>query len=225
MRHEASWFSPLIWLSMLGLAFVCGLVVMGQAFETRVFMFDDRSLRVSADYSAELRLAQAAPIAPVDSAVISDTVRDLIAEQEQAPLLSLFLSTPTIVAEPRPSRTATPVAVRLPPATPGPTSAIVLLPVGPGPTSPNPPVSSPGPAIDPNPHGPRATRVPTHTPTHVPTRTPLPTATPRPSNTATPRPTHTATPWPTSVPPTETPTELPPPPTETPTEVGVPPSA
>ena len=98
MRSDSSWFSPLVWLVMLGLAFVCGLFVMGQAFETHVLLLDDRALRVSADYSADPLIVRVAEIPPVSSAVISDTVRDLIAEQVQASLMASLLATPTSAA-------------------------------------------------------------------------------------------------------------------------------
>src|SRR5215210_9311956 len=100
MRRERGWASAAVWLVLLAFAFACGMLVVGHAFDTRVLVLSTRSLRLSADYSADARLAREQKIAPVDSAVISDTVRDLIIEQTQAPLLVLAqtpgLLTPTL---------------------------------------------------------------------------------------------------------------------------------
>src|SRR3954451_12945130 len=89
MRRERGWTSVAVWLVLLAFAFACGVLVVGQAFDTRVLALTGHSLRISADYSADARLARDQKIAPVDSAVISDTRRDLIVEQTQVPLLLL----------------------------------------------------------------------------------------------------------------------------------------
>ncbi len=205
MRRESMWISPLVWLAMLGLAFVCGLVVMSQAFETHVFLLDDRALRVSADYGADPRIVQEAQIPPVDSAVISDTVRDLIAEQAQAPLLSMFLSTPTVVASPSPGRTPTTMLAHQPSVTPvaAPVTAVAASPTN----------TDLGPGQLPAATATRSVNRPTRTP--LPTSTPLPTRTPRPTSTATPRPSATPTDVPTATP-TDVPTAIP---TDVPTAI------
>ena len=73
MRRERGWTSAAVWLVLLAFAFACGVLVVGQAFDTHVLALTGRSLRLSADYSADARLAREQKIAPVDSAVISDT--------------------------------------------------------------------------------------------------------------------------------------------------------
>ena len=75
MRRESSWTSVAVWLVLLAFAFACGALVIGQAFDRRVLALTGHSLRLSADYSADARLAREQKIAPVDSAVISDTVQ------------------------------------------------------------------------------------------------------------------------------------------------------
>src|SRR6476660_1242238 len=112
MRREPGWTSVAVWLVLLAFAFACGVLVVGQAFDTRVLALTGHSLRLSADYSADARLAREQKIAPVDSAVISDTVRDLIIEQTQAPLLVLVQTPGAMTPTPQPSsapaqRTAT----------------------------------------------------------------------------------------------------------------------
>src|SRR5215217_1982601 len=108
MRREPGWTSAAVWLVLLAFAFACGVLVVGQAFDTRVLALTGHSLRLSADYSADARLAREQKLAPVDSAVISDTVRDLIIEQTQAPLL-LLVQTPGAIT---PTLRLTSTAVR-----------------------------------------------------------------------------------------------------------------
>jgi hypothetical protein len=105
MRRESSWTSVAVWLVLLAFAFACGALVIGQAFDTRVLALTGHSLRLSADYSADAQLAREQKIAPVDSAVISDTVRDLIVEQTQAPLLLLVQTPGAMTPTLRPTRT------------------------------------------------------------------------------------------------------------------------
>ena len=57
MRREPGWASTAVWLVLLAFAFACGVLVVGQAFDTRVLALTGRSLRLSADYSADPRLA------------------------------------------------------------------------------------------------------------------------------------------------------------------------
>ena len=102
MRRERGWASVAVWLVLMAFAFACGVLVVGQAFDTRVLALTGHSLRLSADYSADARLAREQKIAPVDSAVISDTVRDLIIEQTQAPLLVLAQTPGVLAPTPRP---------------------------------------------------------------------------------------------------------------------------
>ena len=102
MRRESGWTSVAVWLVLLAFAFACGVLVVGQAFDTRVLALTARSLRLSADYSADPRTLREQRIAPVDSAVISDTVRDLVIEQTQAPLLVLAQTPGVLAPTPRP---------------------------------------------------------------------------------------------------------------------------
>src|SRR5215213_3907658 len=105
MRRESGWTSVAVWLVLLAFAFACGTLVIGQAFDTRVLALTGHSLRLSADYSADPRLVREQKIAPVDSAVISDTVRDLIIEQTQVPLLLLVQTPDAQTPMLRPTRT------------------------------------------------------------------------------------------------------------------------
>src|SRR5262245_46699006 len=98
MRREPGWTSAAAWLVLLAFAFACGVLVVGQAFDARVLALASRSVRLSADYSADPRVAREQKIAPVDSAVISDTVRDLLDEQIQAPLV-LLAQTPVLLVQ------------------------------------------------------------------------------------------------------------------------------
>src|SRR5947209_3424945 len=104
MRREPGWTSVAVWLVLLALALVCGVAVIGQAFDTGVLAMTSRSLRYSADYSAEPRAVRVQQIAPVDSAVIGDTVKDLVAEQVQASLLDFARTPVAIPPRPRPQR-------------------------------------------------------------------------------------------------------------------------
>src|SRR5215217_7414687 len=115
MRREPGWTSAAVWLVLLAFAFACGVLVVGQAFDTRVLALTGHSLRLSADYSADARLAREQKLAPVDSAVISDTVRDLIIEQTQAPLLLLVQTPGAMTPTKRPAGTP----VRLTPTATG----------------------------------------------------------------------------------------------------------
>ncbi|HEU5104019.1 MAG TPA: hypothetical protein VFU22_33615 [Roseiflexaceae bacterium] len=221
MRRESGWTSVAVWLVLLAFAFACGVLVVGQAFDAKVLALTGRSLRLSADYSADPRVAREQKIAPVDSAVISDTVRDQILEQTQAPLI-IFAHTPVILSPtPRPflappQRTATPtraVASATATAQSEPLTATATLES----------IAAPPDERDTN--RPRATR----TPTRVPALPPPPTVRPsRPIATSTARP--VAEPDSTAVPPTNTPvppTDTPVPPTDTPvppTDTPVPPT-
>src|ERR1700752_247773 len=104
MRRERGWASAAVWLVLLALAFVCGVLVIGQAFDTSVLAMSGRTLRLSADYSDDPRGLREQKIAPVDSAVISDTVRDLIAEQAQEPLLAIAGTPVALARTPPPLR-------------------------------------------------------------------------------------------------------------------------
>jgi hypothetical protein len=216
MRRERGWTSVAIWLVLLAFAFACGVLVVGQAFDTRVLALTERSLRLSADYSADTRLARMQKIASVDSAVIGDTVRDLIIEQTQAPLLSLA-QTPGVLDPTRQplsapaQRTATRVAASV-------TATATAEYQAPTPTI----ESIAAPPDEREPSSPRPGARPTRTPS------PQPSATLRPNTTATARPIIVSTSTP--VPPTDTPippTDTPVPPTDTsipPTDTPVPPT-
>ena len=214
MRYERGWTSVAVWLVLLAFAFACGVLVVGQAFDTRVLALTGHSLRLSADYSADARLAREQKIAPVDSAVISDTVRDMSIEQAQAPLL-LLVQTPSALM---PTLRPTGAQVRLRP------TATQLVPsvVAAAPAEVQPPTptieSIAAPPDEREPSSPRPTRTPTRTPV------PQPSATLRPTATATTPPITVSTsapqpPTDTPVPPTDTPvppTDTPVPPTDTP---------
>ncbi|MEO7911777.1 MAG: hypothetical protein ABIV47_19190 [Roseiflexaceae bacterium] len=197
MRREQGWTGVAVWLILLTFAFACGMLVVSHAFDTRVLAFSARTLRLSADYSADARLAREQKIAPVDSAVISDTVRDMIIEQTQAPLLVLAQTpgglTPTLRPIIAPIR-LTPTTTRLAPSVTITATAELLLP-----TSTAPSIAAP-----PDEREPSSSRS-----TPRPTNTPLPTATLRPATTPTLRPSFvpTSTPLPTDtpIPPTSTP--------------------
>ena len=87
MAREADWVSPIIWVVLLGVAFLVGLLLIGRAFASNMLVVHDITLRVSADYSADPRSVQIAQVPVVDSAVISETQRDLLVEQTPVPLL------------------------------------------------------------------------------------------------------------------------------------------
>src|SRR5215213_9593814 len=217
MRREQSWIGVAIWLVLVVFAFACGMLVVSHAFDTRVLVLSARSLRISADYSADARLTRAQKIAPVDSAVISDTVRDLIVEQTQAPLLLLVQTPGALTPTKRPAGTP----VRLTPTATGlvlnvaATATAEYQPLTPTDTS----IAAP-----PDEREPSSSRS-----TPRPNRTPLPTATLRPTNLATTGPILVAPSTP--IPPTSTPmppTSTPVPPTSTPvppTSTPVPPTA
>ncbi|HJZ46860.1 MAG TPA: hypothetical protein VKE41_06825, partial [Roseiflexaceae bacterium] len=200
MLRERGWTSLTVWLVLLAFAFACGVLVVGQAFELRVPTLTGRSLRLSADYSADPRLVREQKIAPVDSAVISDTVNDLIVEQTEAPLL-ILAQTPILIAP-----TPRPVGV---PIRPTATATLPLASVIAAATAENhaPAATAASIAAPPDERGPssaRPTRSPTRTPLRPPVATLRPVAAPTtrplvvPSNTPV-RPTNTP------VPPTDTP--------------------
>ncbi len=201
MRRDRGWASAAIWLVLLAFAFACGVLVVGQAFDTRVLALTGRSLRLSADYSADARLAREQKLAPVDSAVISDTVRDLIIEQTQAPLLVLALTPGVLDITPQPlsasaQRTATRVAASV-------TATAIAEYQAPTPTIER--IAAPPDEREPS--SPQPTSRPTRTPS------PPPGATLRPTATATARPIIGSTsapvrPTDTPVRPTDTPVPL-----------------
>ena len=178
MRRERGWSSAAVWLVLLAFAFACGVLVVGQAFDTRVLALSGRSLRLSADYSADPRTVREQKIAPVDSAVISDTVRDLIIEQTPAPLLVLAQTPGLLEATTQPlsvpiQRTATRVA------------ASVTAPATAEYQAPTPTVESVAAPLNEHDNSrPRPTRTPTRTRTDTPTLTRTPSLTP-PAPTAT----------------------------------------
>ena len=219
MRREIDWSGAAIWLVLLAFAFVCGLLVIGQAFDTTVLASASRPLRISADYRADPRAARVQQIPPLESAVISDTLRDLIAEQTRGPLLGLALPTPAsptpgprrsptaqVTQSPRPIVAAT----ATPKQSPGDSAPIA------GPARSTPSARSPG--------TPRPTRLPR--PAQAPADAPLP-ATAQPTSAVSPQPTSTtaaratstlpAIPASTPVPPTDTPA----PPTDIPASPAV----
>ena len=226
MRPDANWFNPIVWLMMLAVALVCGLIVIGQAFETHIYLIDDYSLQVSADYSADPPVVRVAQIAPVSSDVISDTVRDLVAEQAQAPLLGMLLTEPTETPL-QVANTPTLSLARRPTATPTIGAAVPVTASSPAPSATSIPLEL---AVEPgrptsSSSRPSRTSVPVYstsapvynTPVPTSTRAPRPTATARPTSTA--RPTVAPTALPTAVPtalPTSTPTDIP---TATPTDI------
>jgi hypothetical protein len=223
MRREQSWIGVTIWLVLVAFAFACGMLVVSHAFDRPVLVLSARSLRLSADYSADARLVREQKIAPVDNAVISDTVRDLIIEQTQAPLL-LLVQTPGALT---PTKRSTGTPVRLTPTATG-----LVLNVTATATAENQPLTPTETSIaaapdEREPSGPRATP--------RSNRTALPTATFRPTSPTTAGPVIVSpnTPVPptnTPVPPTNTPvppTNTPVPPTDTPvppTDTPVPPT-
>jgi len=207
MRRESGWTSAAVWLVLLAFAFACGVLVVGQAFDTRVLALTGHSLRLSADYSADARLAREQKIAPVDSAVISDTVRDMIIEQTQVPLLLLIQTPGALTSTLR--LTSTPVRLT-------PTSTALVTNLTPSATveyqPPTPTIESIGaPPDEREPSSPRPTRTPTRTPLPQPSATLRPTAPattpPITVSTSAPQPpTYTAIPpTDTAIPPTYTP--------------------
>jgi serine/threonine-protein kinase len=238
MARRADWISNGILILLLGVAFLFGMVVVGEAFAENIPVLDSVMLRVSADYSADPRAVQVARVPKVDVAVIDDTQRDLIIEQTPVPVLGLE---PSATAGPtaRPSRTPTPLLARGVSPTPGLQNVL--------PSSQPDTASTPAPLLDATASEPvngdnRADHSGSSRPNAASTSTPvvgqfpdLP-ATARPS--ATTRPTGTAisatnTPVPptsTAIPPTNTPvppTDTPVPPTDTPvppTDTPVPPT-
>ncbi|MBK9712729.1 MAG: hypothetical protein IPO81_15665 [Kouleothrix sp.] len=210
MRHETRWSSAAIWMVVLLFALVCGLVVIGEAFDTRVVALGEAALRLSADYSSDPRDTNTLPIAPLDSAVIGDTARDLFAEQSRAPLLGMLFPTPASLA----SQTARPPFAR-PTLTPLGSLAVGLTATAQelAPTAALDEMAGLDPEGDSGIFGRRPRRAATPTPTRQPTSTP----TSRPTSTPTFRP--TARPTRTPEPPTftpEPPTFTPEPPTFTP---------
>jgi hypothetical protein len=245
MVREADWASAVVWLVLLGIAFLVGLMLVSQAFASNVIVLNDITLRVNADYSADPPAIQVAEVPVVNSAVISETQRDLI--MEQTPVLVLGLEiTPTATLTPQSTRTPTPMLVRVATATPRPlivssptegpldatfTPTLEQVPEAPvvGADQPNrnernrptaTPTRTPVPTST---QRPTATTRPTSTPTTRPTNTPVPTNTLVPTNTPVPTDTPQPTPTDTPVPPTDTPvpTDTPQP---TPTDTPVPPT-
>src|SRR5215207_8878615 len=201
MRREQGWASVAVWLVLLAFAFACGVLVVGQAFDTRVLALTGHSLRLSADYSADARLAREQKIAPVDSAVISDTVRDLIVEQAQAPLLLLVQTPGAVTPTLRPTRAParlTPTATMLVPSLTAAAATAEFQPFTPTTES----IAAPPDQRDDN--RPRPTRTPTRNPDEGKgTPAPQPSATPGPTAIATTRPVVVSTGVPQS--PTDTP--------------------
>src|SRR5581483_5402402 len=81
MLSRRAWSAPAIWLAIVTGAMVCALFVIELAFESSALAFSAEPSRLAADYSADPRDAHMLTIAPVESAVISDTLRDLAFEQ------------------------------------------------------------------------------------------------------------------------------------------------
>src|SRR6266496_2222258 len=126
MAREADWISNAIWLALLGIAFIVGLVVVGHAFASNTPVLDEVTLRVSADYSADPRAVRVAQVPIVDSAVISETKRDLIIEQTPVAVLGLETTLTATATLSPPSRT--PTALRTSIATATPRQTIEALP-------------------------------------------------------------------------------------------------
>jgi hypothetical protein len=238
MAREVDWISTIVWLVLLGVAFIVGLMLVGQAFASNMPVLNDITLRVSADYSADPRAVQVAEVPVVNSAVISDTQRDLIVEQTPVPVLGLE-TVPTATLTPRPSRTPVLAFGRVASATPrpvidaSPTQGLFAPTATPTPAQPlgapaagrdrtdrndrSRPTATPAGAPEPvSTVLPTATTRPTSTPTTPSTNTPVPTDTPEPP-TNTPMPTNTPVPTDTPMPTnTPVPTDTPEPPTDTP---------
>src|SRR5689334_20667526 len=73
-----------IWLAVMALTLSCALVVIDLAFGSSALALSADPSRIRADYSADPRAARAIELAPIDAAVIADTLRDNAAEQAAA---------------------------------------------------------------------------------------------------------------------------------------------
>jgi hypothetical protein len=232
MERKRAWLQGFLWGAMLALALSCGLLVIKTAFGSNPIELGDVSLRLMADYSVEPRAARALEIAPVDSAVISDTVTDLAREQPRLPPFELAIIPNTAVPTP-----FQPTAIAARP-TLGPSERLrgtELAAIEPSLTA-AAPTSTPSAMVDHFPDdpiggqgdnndsrtSPRDSR-PTSTSSTLPAvSTPVPaTSTPRPPVNAPPPPTNSPLP-PTNTP--ETPTSTPVPPTDTPEPAEDPPT-
>src|SRR5689334_5471769 len=81
MSANRIWSSLLIWLSIMALALICALVVIDLAFASSALALSADPSRIRADYAADPRAARALKVAPIDAAVIADTLRDNAAER------------------------------------------------------------------------------------------------------------------------------------------------
>src|SRR5690349_3051511 len=70
-----------IWLAVIGLTLGCALVVIELAFQSSALALSAGPAHIYADYSADPRAARMLKIAPINSAVITDTLNDIAAEQ------------------------------------------------------------------------------------------------------------------------------------------------
>jgi hypothetical protein len=100
MRRERAWLQGFVWGVMLALGMSGGMLVIRTAFGSSPIELREVSLRLMADYSVEPRAARALEIAPVDSAVISDTVSDMAREQPRVPAFELAVIPNTAVPTP-----------------------------------------------------------------------------------------------------------------------------
>src|SRR5262245_15890126 len=104
MGPKRRWADGAVWLGLAALAVFCGVIVLDSAFTSDIRAIASSPLRLSADYSADPRAASMPQIAPVDSAVISDTQHDLLVEQARPPVVLARVSPADIVVRPTPAR-------------------------------------------------------------------------------------------------------------------------
>src|SRR5690349_6426233 len=81
MPPNRIWSSLAIWLSVMGLTLSCALVVIDLAFASSALALSADPSRIRADYSADPRAARAMVLAPIDAAVVADTLHDNAAER------------------------------------------------------------------------------------------------------------------------------------------------
>src|SRR5512145_3451556 len=131
MNHDQRWRIPLLWLVLMGFAFSCGVIVIEHAFDVEATAIGSDQSYMHADYSADPRAVRAQGIAPVDRAVIGDTIRDRLTEQAYVRTVQLealmvwqvavpqpLIAQPQSIVQPVPSNLKEPAANHLIEASP-----------------------------------------------------------------------------------------------------------
>ncbi|HNP73428.1 MAG TPA: hypothetical protein PKK15_20105, partial [Kouleothrix sp.] len=124
MRTSQSWAAPTFWAATMAVGMASALLVIELAFQSSALAYAPEPSHIAADYSTDPRDSRLHLIAPVDAAVITDTLRDLSAQPASQAQATLSFAAPTIAAplpsatrRPRPSRTAIPAVAIEPTAT------------------------------------------------------------------------------------------------------------